>query len=98
MAIEHPYVHAWVWCRWEGQFSQVLLDGFKGRAMSPFVDGVVRGALKATISSVKTAIRFDGVKGWNGFKFPPRAIRQRDATGERSVSLAKMCKRKIEDL
>ena len=66
MAIKRPPVYAWVWCRWERHVSQVLLDGFKGRATSPFVVGVVRGAPKAPISSGKTATRFDDVKGWNG--------------------------------
>ena len=37
---------------------KALLDEFKGRATSPFFDGVVRGAPKAPISSSKTAIRF----------------------------------------
>ena len=81
MVIKRPHVYAWVWCRWERHISQVLLDGFKGRATSPFVDGDVRGAPKAPISSGKTTIRFDGVERLERIVFPHHAIQPEGCNG-----------------
>ncbi|MGH1376376.1 MAG: hypothetical protein ACRBCK_08510 [Alphaproteobacteria bacterium] len=55
-----------------------MVDGFKGRVTSPFVDGVWG----------ERSLPRECLKRRDGFDGAGRATGQRDATGERSISLA----------